>query len=508
MVFFFCLPILTMTQTIPGDGHCFFYSVLEHPLPPNASKQFGDLKKTYNTATTEQKRNLVRQLHLETMKRVLKRLETAASRGDIQYLRSAALRFNKGISDDNLPIAVPDKYRALIQKFQNHIQQNVMPGDTWAENVEIEQFACDYDLYIQIYLHTERKNGVINTEVVSINPRGLDDSEKISLYLRGNHYNPYEQVISKLATVSAGKKKGHKHVHFDTIHSQVGGEKVTVSIKELVDNVPYNNQMLKNHAPEILKAAEHRLNQLALQKKPLVIPEDADMESVDDLLVQMVEEFNANSEEHKVTLFNGINGEPLVTMSKVANRQFKNHIFVRLGHMLLPMTEATLSKQLGVSATYPGTILEKVRKNVHVEGDFLGIQEATKFDATLKKKVRQTGSPITVVAYSVGRKMRYSHRDPSKQMVQERQYLYQGVLPREFRKKGQMFCYALSKFPPTIQMDLLNMQRDANVDLNLAEPVDQRVLSDGENSGGEGVAMMAAAVGIITTFVSSLAMIL
>ena len=283
-----------------------------------------------------------------------------------------------------------------------------------------------------------------------------------------------------------------------------------------------NNGPQNRHVREILTLAEQSLAKTGFRLPNMAqFNKSTTMEFVDDVLVDMVRAFNGVSTKHQVSLYNGINGELLTGPEPIANSLYKEHVYIRLGHMLVPLQDATLSKQLGITmASVPGALLNKARKNVRVEGDISAINEVGRFDATLKKKVRQTNSPITVIAYSIGQRLQYSMKDPKKQMRQQKQYLYQGIIPEKFRKQGQSFCYVLSKFPPTILQDKVSMQRTSGVPVNPNEPIQKRVLRTTfrkhhwrtpqfvKKASAEDVGVVAAGVGLGTLSLSSMAMLL
>lgn len=276
----------------------------------------------------------------------------------------------------------------------------------------------------------------------------------------------------------------------------------TATSKSTSGSTTSNNN---NHVKEILEKAYDTLQRVAGTELPS-LKENTVATDVDEAIINMVQAFNTMDIDHRVSLYNGINGVALVTLDPVADKQFKNHVFILLGHTLVTLSEATLPKQLGVlSVSPPGALIEKVRRNVHVEGHHKGLEEVATFDATIKKKVRQTGSPLTVISYSLGRKLRYALKDPEKQKIDQNQYLYQGIVPEQYRKKGQTFCYVLSKFPPTRELDVATMHVKADSPLLLGGGYDPMPM---DQTGGEGFTIIATVVGIGTTFLSSLAMLL
>jgi len=241
---------------------------------------------------------------------------------------------------------------------------------------------------------------------------------------------------------------------------------------------------------------------------------------VDDVLVDLVQMLNRQSDQHKVTLYNGITGRRLAGPMGTINGKIRNHIFIRLGHMLVPLTDATLPKQMGVTADIGNKIMNMTRRNVFTSGEAAAVREVARLDATVKKKVRDTKSPITVIAYPSANRIRYSLRDPSKQMLQEKRYLYLGIRPEEFRKPGQTYCFVFSKFSPTIFQDKLSMQRESGARLDPTEPIQARVLKSAapkfqwktprvvKNASAEDVGVVAAGVGLGTLGLSSMIMIL
>lgn len=284
-----------------------------------------------------------------------------------------------------------------------------------------------------------------------------------------------------------------------------------------------NNRNRNRHVLEILTLAQESLAKTGFRLPDMArFNNTTAMEYVDDVLTDMVRAFNGVSKKHQVSLYNGITGELITGPQPIANQQYKEHIYIRLGHMLVPLDQATLPKQFGLRsmASAPRVLMNKVRKNVRVEGDVSSIGEVARFDATIRKVVRETNSPITVIAYSIGRQLQYSMKDPRKQVVQEKRYLYQGIIPSKFRRSGQTFCYVLSKFPPTITQDKVILQKESGARPNPNEPIQKRVLKTVfskhhwrtprfvKQASAEDVGVVAAAVGLSTLGISSLAMVL
>jgi hypothetical protein len=97
-----------------------------------------------------------------------------------------------------------------------------------------------------------------------------------------------------------------------------------------------------NHVKEILEKAYDTLQRVAGTELPS-LKENTVATDVDEAIINMVQAFNTMDIDHRVSLYNGINGVALVTLDPVADKQFKNHVFILLGHTLVTLSEATLN---------------------------------------------------------------------------------------------------------------------------------------------------------------------
>lgn len=173
-------------------------------------------------------------------------------------------------------------------------------------------------------------------------------------------------------------------------------------------------------------------------------------ETLDDALVDMVRVYNKQSRDNKVLLYNGVNGDTLVEPEPVSSRPQRIHIFVRLGRRIVPLTQATLIDQLDTRVpSIPRAMANKMkRNNVRRRGDMDTMKERFLLERTVKEHVQHTRAPMTVISYPSGRQAKYHAVNPDTQIRVPKQYLYQGVMPEEYRRRTQKHVYVLSAFPP------------------------------------------------------------
>lgn len=185
-------------------------------------------------------------------------------------------------------------------------------------------------------------------------------------------------------------------------------------------------------------------------------------EAIDDVLTTIVKVFNNTETRKQIKLFNGIDRRILVHPAPLAANNmngYKVYNMIRLGHMLVPVSQATLSRQLGLTNVNIKRNMRKKNQNqVLSEGVQKGLEEVQQFDASIRKHVLKTKSVLQVISYPLGQKMRYFPSNPMNHKVPAKQYLYQGVLHPDFRSVNS-FCYVLSRFPPTVRFDILDTQR-------------------------------------------------
>jgi hypothetical protein len=186
----------------------------------------------------------------------------------------------------------------------------------------------------------------------------------------------------------------------------------------------------------------------------------------DEALVGLVKIFNKTETKKQIKLYSGIDGSVIVHPSPIASSSNGYTLFnmIRLGHMLVPVGEATVSIQLKT----PNVSNAKV--NVVNEGVQNGLREVQHFDVSVRTHVAKTKSVVQVISYPLGQKMIYSPMNANNQRVPEKQYLYQGILPSTFRRNGSVYCYVLSKFPPSVAFDIADTQKR-----DRSQPVDNTV---------------------------------
>jgi len=197
------------------------------------------------------------------------------------------------------------------------------------------------------------------------------------------------------------------------------------------------------------------------------------LDDIDQGLLDIVRDHNEKSPNGVVALYNGVNGHSLVEPDApvVGNRPRKVHVFVRLGHRLVPISEATLKDQMkSPVASVPRAITQKVRRNVRRRGDADGIRELLVVERTIKQHVRDTGSSITLISYPTGNRVQYTTVDPNTMTQDRAQYLYQGMMPPAFRRPGHTFVYVRSSFPPSPVHQTPDTSSDVDTSSNVDTP--------------------------------------
>jgi len=271
-------------------------------------------------------------------------------------------------------------------------------------------------------------------------------------------------------------------------------------------------------------------------------------DSVDDRLIKMVRQFNNNRQSgQKIALYNGVDGSLLIDPSQsgnLANRSYQLNIFILLGHMLTKLTDANVPTQLKMKQMAkipPGTqqktrayvrwlqkVMPKQSKGIVVQGQQVAaINEVNAFDATLRQWVRDNKSQMQVISYVTNSKLVYNYQSTngSTQKIISDRYLYQGIIPEQFRgKKKQVYLYVRSIFPPMVALDMATIQRSLGIRANSKAPLHETVMKSVytkkrrlkmpgmpgviKRASAEDVGVVAAGVGVGTLGLSSMLMVL
>jgi hypothetical protein len=240
---------------------------------------------------------------------------------------------------------------------------------------------------------------------------------------------------------------------------------------------------------------------------------------VDTLLTDMVKHFNKISKTRNIKLYNGITGKVLVDS--------RNHtdVYIRLGHKLVPLKNATIHKQLNVKKKPPSNSMKnRIKQTVKNKKEKVSIEETAAAEQAIKDRIEYNKKPIVMIAYSIGLVLHYhiksKKRNKSNNNNTNQAYLYQGVIPEPYREPGETLCYVLSEYPPTIQEDKISIQKASRSSINSAEPMQKVVLKRVfpryrwktprflKNASAQDVGVVTAGIGMGTVGLSTLALIL